>query len=587
MHMSSKLAKPIFNPQKIADALRTTEYKSISYAAAEIIDNSYEAGADELLIMIESDLIDGRKRIKNIAFLDNGIGMTPDELQTAMSIGESTRIEKSGIGRFGVGLKYSSLFAAPRLEVYSWKNIDEVYYSYLDINELKTGEQTEIVFPVKKNLPSEYKKFFQNMKSNSGTLIFWKNVDKSDVKTAAGLMKRFDADFGSIFRYFIDNDRLKIGLINYDVSLGIKYIKARDPLFLMTKDFFLADSTKFGEKGTEPNAEPIFEPYVPQGYSTNQITIPVKFLNENKSEVESDLIIKFSIVKEKFYNLKSHRFNNPGDSPIGKYIKAYTGISVVRSEREIDFGKFDFFDEINNPQHRWWGIELSFGSMLDEVFAVSNNKQSIVLKKPSRTEKIENQSDGEEHIWEKINNVIEPVLKEMLKRNRLIQQGSRSQKNTPSIVNTGGNSKNIISDKPDNHSFTDEAKYTRSEEKIPEKESYIDEKFKKALGKTSETDSDVYIDAMLKSEKELMEIYPRIEFKDISKGFVFDRVDGKGKIYVGNYLKQYSIENETVLMYLNEMAEYYDQKNSLQYAKFIRGYMEYLSKSILESEKSK
>ena len=50
------------------------------------------------------------------------------------------------------------------------------------------------------------------------------------------------------------------------------------------------------------------------------------------------------------------------------------GISVVRADREIDLDQA--LVDPSEPRDRWWGIEIEFPPALDEIFGVTNNKQS-------------------------------------------------------------------------------------------------------------------------------------------------------------------------------------------------------------------
>ncbi len=99
------------------------------------------------------------------------------------------------------------------------------------------------------------------------------------------------------------------------------------------------------------------------------------------------------------------------------------GISVVRAGREIDFGSFDFFDKTNNPFHRWWGCEICFDPVLDEVFGVANNKQQVEL----RDNREDKDPDAEDSLWDKLSVVITQTINKMVADNRELRRGSRSE----------------------------------------------------------------------------------------------------------------------------------------------------------------
>ena len=133
----------IINIQSYADALRNTGYKNTESALAEIVDNSIEAEAKNVFIIC-SLAPSGRRRITEIAILDNGHGMNKKTLASSLPIGEGTRKERKGMGRFGVGLPQASLHVSPNIEVYSWQAKGKVSMSYLDIEKVKSGKQKNI-----------------------------------------------------------------------------------------------------------------------------------------------------------------------------------------------------------------------------------------------------------------------------------------------------------------------------------------------------------------------------------------------------------------------------------------------------------
>ena len=59
-----------------------------------------------------------------------------------------------------------------------------------------------------------------------------------------------------------------------------------------------------------------------------------------------------------------------------KHLKRNTGISFVREGREVDFGNFNYFTMYDTTE-RWWGCEIRFEPILDEIFGVSFDKQHV------------------------------------------------------------------------------------------------------------------------------------------------------------------------------------------------------------------
>ena len=53
------------------------------------------------------------------------------------------------------------------------------------------------------------------------------------------------------------------------------------------------------------------------------------------------------------------------------------GVTILRAEREIDYGWFFMGEKRKENYDDWWRCEISFSPDLDEVFGVTHTKQEI------------------------------------------------------------------------------------------------------------------------------------------------------------------------------------------------------------------
>lgn len=157
--------------------------RSIGYtfesALADIIDNSIGNGATHIDVRFSS--IDPRY----IAILDDGCGMTPDELIIAMRYGSKNvndQRAESDLGRFGLGLKTASLSQCRKLTVISKKN-DIISAASWDLDfiieqqgwSLKIYDYDEMVSQYNKAIPG----ILDQLNSyESGTIVIWEDFDK-------------------------------------------------------------------------------------------------------------------------------------------------------------------------------------------------------------------------------------------------------------------------------------------------------------------------------------------------------------------------------------------------------------------------
>jgi hypothetical protein len=125
-------------------------------------------------------------------------------------------------------------------------------------------------------------------------------------------------------------------------------VQANDPLYLTPNATLPAPW----------NVEPMFERHgEPQ-----KIEIDLN----GKSHV---VIVTISVAKK-----VARDGHNAGDQPHGRHAKNNVGVSVVRAERELELQTGWCVQ--SDPRERWWGVEVNFSPELDEVFGVTNNKQS-------------------------------------------------------------------------------------------------------------------------------------------------------------------------------------------------------------------
>ena len=79
--------------------------------------------------------------------------------------------------------------------------------------------------------------------------------------------------------------------------------------------------------------------------------------------------VRFAYAKE-----EARAGYNPGSQPHGRHAKRNIGVSIVRAGRELELDT-SWTDE-HELRERWWGAEVSFAPALDDLFGVTNNKQT-------------------------------------------------------------------------------------------------------------------------------------------------------------------------------------------------------------------
>lgn len=165
-----------FAPNLI-ESMRSLGY-SFKTAIADLIDNSIGALAKRIdLIMLPNDN-------PYLIILDNGHGMTNNELELALKFGSKNPLEKrreEDLGRYGLGMKSASLSQCRKLTVVSKKNNKLSCYSWdLDyINEKKNW----VLIEYDENEINKLPNIEKLKKIEHGTYILLQNFDRVSAST--------------------------------------------------------------------------------------------------------------------------------------------------------------------------------------------------------------------------------------------------------------------------------------------------------------------------------------------------------------------------------------------------------------------
>ena len=202
---------------RFIQATRDSGYKSTSSAVAELVDNAIQADATRIRITVCHAT--GRETgALELLVQDNGTGMDPFTLRTALRFGGTTRFnDRTGLGRYGMGLPNSSLSQARRVTVYTWRTPGEVYMSYLDVDEIAAGDVTEVPTPCRVTPPTD-------ANGRRGTVVVWSRCDRLDNRRVSTIARKLLNDLGRQFRYYL-TDRVKI-------TVNADRVEPIDPLYL-------------------------------------------------------------------------------------------------------------------------------------------------------------------------------------------------------------------------------------------------------------------------------------------------------------------------------------------------------------------
>ena len=365
-------------------AMRDSGYKNTAYALAELIDNAIQADAKlvEVLCIERRELVATRERLRlhEMAVLDNGSGMDALTLRKALQFGNGTRLDnRTGIGRFGMGLPNASISQTRNVNVWSWQNgPDNAIYTYIDLDAIEAGGMRDVPEPEHSPLPNRWRDLSNGL-GHSGTLVVWSDIDLQRLtwKSARHTLHNTERLVGRIYRRFIMDGSVTIRLFSKEEG-GSSPPTDRPAVF--DDPLYLSPS-----------------PAVPEPFSGKPM---FESVFDEKHEIEYDGVVhvvtaRYSIATQD--TVTEAGTQDRGKTNYGRHVARNIGVSVLRAGREImlDQGWCIGYD----PRERWWGAEIEFPPTLDEIFGVTNNKQAAThFSELSGTEWEQLAEEGEQFI---------------------------------------------------------------------------------------------------------------------------------------------------------------------------------------------
>ncbi|MFQ5750435.1 MAG: ATP-binding protein [bacterium] len=336
-------------------SMRESDFDAYS-AFGEVLDNSIQADAKELKVKVfEASSHKKYTVLDRIAFGDNGNGMSSDILHHCLQLGYSTRYnDRSGIGRFGVGMTLAAINQCKRVEIYSKTAGSEWIWTYVDLDEIMSGSSgmSSIPEPIKKSPPKDC---LELVGENSGTLVIWCKYDRQP-DTTEKMIEEMHVWIGRVYRYMLW-EGLTIR-INGDI------VKVIDPLYVRL------EKTRFPDDPPSSQFDPIKINW----------TIPFDYQGEVE-EGAADVIIKMSLLDA---SLRPNIGAGGSKKLRDRYIDRNQGISILRNKREVFYGHIPYWPGKStwfNEKDRYWSCEIHFNAVLDRAFAVKNIKRGAVPTK--------------------------------------------------------------------------------------------------------------------------------------------------------------------------------------------------------------
>ena len=166
----SRFVTVLPSARKLMDSLRDIGY-DLPSAVADLVDNSIDAGAENVDVTFGGE---GAKAWVRIT--DDGMGMSPSELDEAMRYGSERTYSSNALGHFGLGLKTGSLSQCRRLTVATRRRLKgRIAVRRWDLDVVAERDSWDLESPPRVELPRH---LLEPLQESTGTVVLWEHLDR-------------------------------------------------------------------------------------------------------------------------------------------------------------------------------------------------------------------------------------------------------------------------------------------------------------------------------------------------------------------------------------------------------------------------
>ncbi|MDD5491542.1 MAG: ATP-binding protein [bacterium] len=327
------------NPARFLESYRYLGYDNYS-AIADLVDNSFDADADNVWIKVEESHNGGF----SICICDDGLGMSRDILDQAFRLGALTnRDPYKDLGKYGVGSASASLSIARKTTIITKYGKDSFLTKVVDLDYM-VKENTFNVY-LDDSTKQERDLFYSVCTGvEAGTFVMLENCDNIQNRNIRQFKNQLRKHIGQVFRMFLNAGKKMY--LNDEAILPI------DPLLI---------------SGFEYNDEK-FETKV---ISDEYYELKVVDNGKNKIERVKIRLVNLPVIEKK---LLKEKWPKEVDKPS---IQSQ-GFYVLRNNREIAAAdNLDLFTKHND--YNRFRAEIYFTATMDKYMGVNFTKRKVNL----------------------------------------------------------------------------------------------------------------------------------------------------------------------------------------------------------------
>lgn len=325
------------DPAGTAELVRRVGY-TLEEALADLVDNSLDANARNVLIRFERSV----DRVVRVIVVDDGHGMTENELHRAMQYGVRSQHAETDLGKYGIGLKSASFSQARSVTAISRK-AEATSGRRWTIKSVKKDWRLEVIEA------RAAKAFFAQKwgvveNRRHGTVVLW-----DDLEIPPSALMNFEHAHSNTVK-------------DLAIRLGIRFHR-----FLEKGSLTLSIDTVF-EGSDEAVGSVEVLPYDPFGYSaTGRKGYPATFVVDLGADGKLKLIAHIWPPKSKSPNYKLG----------GGEVASRQGFYFYRNNRLIRAGGWHKLQSDTEPHSSLARVAVDIHPRLDSFFKLTIQKNDI------------------------------------------------------------------------------------------------------------------------------------------------------------------------------------------------------------------
>jgi hypothetical protein len=351
---------------RVLEAIRQIGYRP-EEAIMDIADNSVSAGASHITIELvaqPNSTINSRNSSAIYRILDDGHGMTSDEIQKAFRLGgQPKKYDLNSLSKFGMGLKSAGLSIGNKITVISKSKADTEPTGYqLSADVIKETGKWAITRISNEDIRSIFPSFFEILgEGRSGTLVEISDIRTDNHASLSRTQRKLHHELAVVYGEF-----LKSGL-----KISLKILKA-DNKPIEIREISAIDPTCYEEAlETSPADWDIETPLT-------LIKKDKRRLTSEDANIKGEIALTLLPKPKKLRDIgKLELANKYRDLGVGP--SENQGFYIYRNNRLISWG--DDLDSIISRHGDFAGLRgsLKITGELDSFFNINVKKSKIVL----------------------------------------------------------------------------------------------------------------------------------------------------------------------------------------------------------------